>query len=140
MPTIQAQIVKDIPGKISDSQVLQLLKKGDVDHRHILYLKEQSKISDETLSNWFNINVKTFRNYKKKENLLNDNFKEHLILLVSLFKHGKEVFGALDLFSDWLDKKNFFFDGEKPISFLKTITGIRFVEDRLTAIEYGDNV
>lgn len=139
MASSQTSIANNIPGRISDSQVLQLLKKGKVDHRHILFFKEQSNISDDILSNWFNINVKTFRNYKKQENNLNDNLKEHLILLVSLYKQGKEVFGSVELFSDWLKKNNFFFEGEKPISFLKTITGIRFIEDRLTAIEYGDN-
>ncbi|MEZ4822026.1 MAG: antitoxin Xre/MbcA/ParS toxin-binding domain-containing protein [Ignavibacteria bacterium] len=29
---------------------------------------------------------------------------------------------------------------KSPITFLNTITGIRFVNDRLTAMEYGDNV
>lgn len=139
MAAIQASIVKNIPERITDSQILQLLKKGNVDHRHILYFKQQSNMSDEILSTWFNVNVKTFRNYKKKENRLNENLKEHIILLVSLYKHGKEVFGSSDLFTQWLQKNNFFFDGEKPIKFLKTITGIRFVKDRLTGIEYGDN-
>ena len=35
---------------------------------------------------------------------------------------------------------NPFLDYSKPIDYLNTITGIRFINDRLTAIEYGDNV
>lgn len=136
----QVSIAKNIPGRITDSQVLQLLKTGEVDHRYLLYFKQQSNISDELLSSWFNLNVKTFRNYKNNSNDLNDNLKEQIILLVSLFKHGTAVFGSEEKFSDWLKRGNFFFDGDEPISFLKTITGIRFIEDRITAIEYGDNV
>ena len=29
---------------------------------------------------------------------------------------------------------------EAPNSFLNTVTGVKFVDDRLTAMEYGDNV
>ena len=136
----QAVSAKTIPERISDSQILQILKKGKVDYRYILFFKKQTNISDEILSSWFNINVKTFRNYKNKGYELNENFKEQIILLVSLFKHGEEVFGTQELFSEWLNKSNFHLDGDAPIQLLKTITGIRFIDDRLTAIEYGDNV
>jgi len=136
----QVDIKDQIPEKISESLVLDLLKNGEVDYRHILYLKSEANLSDEDLSSWFDISVKTFRNYKKRGTEFNDKLKEHLILLVSLYRHGKDVFGSMTLFTEWLQKQNFFFDDEKPFSLLKTITGIRFTEDRLTAIEYGDNI
>jgi uncharacterized protein (DUF2384 family) len=53
--------------------------------------------------------------------------------------HGIEVFGTKEKFEQWLNTENFFFDKKSPVSFLNTVTGIRFVNDRLTAIEYGDN-
>ncbi len=139
MPSPSLNIAKKIPESISDTEVLQLLKNEKVDHRYIALFKEVSDISDEVISSWFNINVKTFRNYKKDSGDIKENIKEHLILLVSLFKHGKEVFGSKNLFSDWLHRENFFFDNEAPIDYLKTITGIRYIEDRLTAMEHGDN-
>ncbi|WP_245826382.1 MbcA/ParS/Xre antitoxin family protein [Spirosoma rigui] len=43
-------------------------------------------------------------------------------------------------FDQWLNRKNFFFDNKSPNSFLNTVTGVRFVDDRLTALEHGDNV
>lgn len=140
MSSINSKIANEVPERISDSEVLQHLKRGQVDHRYLHYFKQQSNISDETLSSWFNINVKTFRTYKRNENALKENLQEHIILLISIFKHGAEVFGSNQLFSKWLNEENFFFDGDKPIQLLRTITGIRFIEDRLTAIEYGDNV
>lgn len=65
--------------------------------------------------------------------------KENILLILSLVIHGIEVFGTKEKFEQWLDTKNFYFDNKSPVSFLNTVTGIRFVNDRLTAIEYGDN-
>jgi uncharacterized protein (DUF2384 family) len=48
--------------------------------------------------------------------------------------------GSKDRFNQWLTAKNFLLDGKAPVSFLSTVTGIRFIDDRLTAMEYGDNV
>jgi uncharacterized protein (DUF2384 family) len=55
-------------------------------------------------------------------------------------KHGIHVFGTAAAFEEWLNKGNFYFDNKLPVSFLNTITGIKFIDDRLTAMEYGDNV
>jgi len=132
--------IKNIPEKISDSEVLNLLKTEDINWRYVSFVKTYTNIKDELLSDWLNVNVKTFRSYKKNESELKENLKEQIILLISLFKHGSEVFGSVAQFNEWLEIENFFLDKEKPISYLKTVTGIRFVDDRLTAIEYGDNV
>lgn len=140
MLTLQKDIAKNIPERISDAQILLLLKKKEIDHRYIHFFKKQSNISDEDLSSWLDMNVKTFRNYKKKRSTLKKNHQEHLILLLSLYRHGIKVFGSQKLFSEWLNKGNFFLDGEEPIRYLNTVTGIRFIDDRLTAIEFGDNV
>lgn len=129
-----------IPERISDTQVLHILRTEDVNWQYVNYVKELTSIKDELLSQWLNVNVKTFRSYKKEEVALKENLKEHIILLISLFKHGSEVFGSMDHFHRWLEKENFFLNGEKPIAYLQTVTGIRFIDDRLTAIEHGDNV
>ena len=65
--------------------------------------------------------------------------KEHILLLLSLIKQGIQVFGTTQEFEQWLNTKNFYFDSKNPIVYLNTVTGIRFVGDRLTAMEYGDN-
>ena len=131
---------ESIPRVVSDIQVVQLVNKTKIDYRDIMFVKQEANISDELLASWFNMTEKTFRNYKKKDAILNDILKEHLILLVSLCKHGKETFGSSELFATWLQKENFMLDGQEPMSFLKTISGIRHIEYRLTAIQHGDNV
>ena len=61
-------------------------------------------------------------------------------MILTLIKHGREVFGSVEKFSSWLDTENFFFDKKTPSKFLTTSSGLKFVDDRLTAMEYGDNV
>ena len=133
-------ILKTIPNSVNDSTVLTLLHNKCVNWKHVQALKETSLFNDETISHWLNINVKTFRSYKKPNGDININIKEHVVLLLSLMKHGKSTFKTTENFKEWLEKTNFFFDHKAPIYFLQTITGIRFIDDRLTAMEYGDNI
>ncbi|MBN2885073.1 DUF2384 domain-containing protein [Patescibacteria group bacterium] len=132
--------LKQIPDSISDSEVLYWLKSKEINWSYMKMFKDYSSRRDEVISNMLNISVRTLRNYKKPENKFKNNIKEQLLLLLSLYKHGNEVFGSSEEFNNWLNSENFYFDGVAPVTFLNTITGIRFTEDRLTAMEYGDNV
>ena len=58
---------------------------------------------------------------------------------IELFNHGKSVFGSLDLFIRWLHSDNFYFDKKPPAEMLSTLEGIKFIDDRLTGMQYGDN-
>lgn len=129
-----------IPEKLSNTDVIAWLQSKEIDWKYMLLFKQYTSLKDEIISDWLNISVKTFRNYRKPENKLKENLKEQLILLLSLFKHGSEIFDSNEDFNKWLNEENFYFDGKAPVSYLNTIAGIRFVESRLTALEYGDNV
>lgn len=74
------------------------------------------------------------------ENKIKENVKERTLLLKSLIKHGIQVFGSHKEFDKWLITSNFYLDNKNPESYLNTVTGIGFINDRLTAMEYGDNV
>ncbi|MEM9834684.1 MAG: MbcA/ParS/Xre antitoxin family protein [Bacteroidota bacterium] len=136
----QKKILKNIPQRINDIDILLYLQTREVNWEYVQTLKESTQIKDELLSYWLNMNVKTFRSYKKPDQEINASTKEHVLLLLSLMQHGKSVFGTVAKFQEWLGKDNFFFDNKPPEEYLKTITGIRFVDNRLTAMEYGDNV
>lgn len=122
------------------TKIFFFLKKNDINWKYFNYLKEISTFNDEVMSNWFNINAKTLRSYRKPESISKDNVKEHVVLLISLYNHGLAVFGTKENFDQWLNTENPFLDMQAPKDFLETVTGIKFIDDRLTAIEYGDNV
>jgi len=139
METVASSELGQIPERLSNAEVISWIQNKNIDWKYMNLFKEYSSMKDDVISNWLNISVKTFRNYKKPEVKLKDNVKEHLLLLLSLFKHGNDVFGSSVDFNKWLNTENFFFDGTAPVTYLNTVTGIRFVDNRLTAMEFGDN-
>jgi putative toxin-antitoxin system antitoxin component (TIGR02293 family) len=131
--------LRDIPGKIEDSAVLSFLSKKEINWYHIEAIKALAGIDYVTISNWLNIDVKTLRKWKNPAYKFKPEDQEKMLLLIILFKHGIDVFGSPEEFRQWLYSDNFYFGKKQPSSFLNTGTGIRFVDNSLTAIEYGDN-
>lgn len=129
-----------VPAIGNDIDILFFIKNEEVDLQYLNYLKEITSFSDEVIAHWLDVSVKTLRNYRKSESDLKESLKEHLVLLLSLYQHGTDVFGNAENFDKWLDTNNYFFDNKTPKDFLSTSSGIRFTDDRLTAMEYGDNV
>lgn len=133
-------ILKEVPGQINDTQILQFLHTKEINWRYLNVIKNLTDFNDDILSDWLNVSVKTFRSYKSSRNTFKENVKEQVLLLLSLVIHGIEVFGSSKELDQWLNRENFYFDNKAPGDFLNTVTGIKFVNDRLTAMEYGDNV
>jgi uncharacterized protein (DUF2384 family) len=128
-----------VPYGISDNEILTFLNTKDINWQYVNAIKRLTAFTDETISDWLNISVKTFRSYKLPENKFKANLKEHIVLLLSVINHGIKVFGTAENFDQWLSTENFYFDKKSPVDYLNTITGIRFIDDRLTGMEYGDN-
>ncbi len=133
-------LIKDIPANISDSQLITYLHSANLGTKQVKEFKTLTHSTDKVISEWFDVSEKTFQNYRSSKTKLNINFKEKLLLLLSLFKQGERAFGSKDEFNEWLEKPNFHFNNKRPVDFFTTISGIRYIEDRITGIEYGDNV
>lgn len=130
---------EEIMSILSDTDVLYMVKNNYVKNTHLNKIKYGSTFTDEEVASWLNLNVKTYRSYKKSSSDLKPDIQEHIIKLLSLIKHGAEVFGSVSAFSEWLETDHLFLDWKKPTDFLNTISGIAFIDRRLTGIEYGDN-
>lgn len=133
-------LLRDVPGHINDSEILSFLYTKDINWQYVNAIKLLTDFNDTIISDWLNVSVKTFREYKKPPTSFKENVKEQVLLLLALIKHGIEVFGSVKEFDQWLNQTNFYFDNRSPNAYLNTVTGIKFVDDRLTAMEYGDNV
>lgn len=130
---------EEVPERLSDIEVMYWVKSKEVDWSYVNRLKEYSSMTDEVISGWLSISVRTLRNYKKPGSQFKGTIKEHLLLLLSLYRHGAAVFGSGKEFSEWLNEENFFFDKQAPGNFLDTNSGIRHIDNSLTGMEYGDN-
>ncbi|HTO14245.1 MAG TPA: antitoxin Xre/MbcA/ParS toxin-binding domain-containing protein [Edaphocola sp.] len=133
-------IMEQIPIVSEPGSVYFYLSKTNIDKTFIGLIDKLTTVNDSTIAQWLNITPRTLRNYRVKDATLKDNIKEHIISILSLFKHGISTFGGVNLFEKWLSSPNFFLDEKAPSEFLDTISGIRFIYNRLTAMEYGENV
>jgi len=140
MTIAQAHLLKNIPSRVDTNITLGMIKTDKVGPQHLQALKDLTLFNDEKISDWLDISVKTFRSYKKPDSVIKARIKEHAVMALSLIKHGIDVFETNENFTNWLQKENFFFDKKAPIEFMNTNSGIKFIDDRLTALEYGDNV
>jgi uncharacterized protein (DUF2384 family) len=138
---MEKSLLSGIPSKVDTNVTLGLIKAGKVGPKHLQAIKDLTTFNDERISDWLDISVKTYRSYKKPDHpVIKARIKEQAVMTLSLIKHGIEVFETKERFSDWLIKENFFFDKKAPIDYMNTNSGIKFIDDRLTALEYGDNV
>jgi uncharacterized protein (DUF2384 family) len=133
-------IIEEVPEQINDSEILNYLHTKDVNWKYVSAIRELTDFNDNVISDWLNLSVKTLREYRKPESTFKENVKEHVLVLLTLIKHGIDAFGSQGEFESWLSTDNFYFDNRQPATFLNTVTGIKFVNDRLTAMELGDNV
>ena len=140
MLTVEASLIDLIPAHINTNELLNLINSRAITSKSLLVLKSLTNFRDEVIANWLNINVKTFRSYKSVDIPIKEDLQEHTILLIALMKHGMDVFGNQENFSRWLETENFYLGKKKPMGYLNTISGIQFIDSRLTAMEYGDNV
>lgn len=133
-------VIKNIPSKIENSVIYNLVNELKNNSKKLFSsLKAITAEDDREIALWLDINEKTFREQKKTSKPVKPILVEHAVMLISLFKHGIEIFGTAEQFKKWLESANFHFDQKAPIHFINTISGIKFIDDRLTGMEYGDN-
>lgn len=125
---------------LKDVDVLVYMDHHPIDTSHLISIRKLTRNSDAVIAGWLNISPRTLSTYSSTDKVFSKNLGEQVLMLRTVFEKGKRVFGSSDAFDNWLDTTNFFFDGKKPNNFLDTTSGIRFIFDRLTAMEYGDNV
>ncbi|PWH86315.1 MbcA/ParS/Xre antitoxin family protein [Brumimicrobium oceani] len=128
-----------IPDSVSDVEIVYYINTVNIASKEFKFFKKLAQKTDKIISEWFNVSEKTFQNYKNLKTEISLPFKEKFFLLIALYKKGELVFGSKEAFNTWLETPNFQFNNLPPVDFFKSISGIRYIEDRLTGIEYGDN-
>ena len=140
MGTQEIKLLEKIPEKPNSDEILSFIQTNRISGKHFQLIKTFTGLNDSDISSLLQINIKSYRaKSKETEPIKSSLLNEYLITLISLFKHGQEVFGTIDKFNEWLNKNHFNFNKKSPLLFLNTIAGIKFVDDRLTGMQYGDN-
>ena len=85
----------------------------------------------------FDVSLKTMLRYQKEGKKLTPRNSEIALKLLNLFDKGIEIFGSMDSFMVWLNKKAYGLDNEVPLTLMNTNTGIDLIEEELIRIEFG---
>ena len=75
--------------------------------------------------------------YQKEGKKLTPRNSEIALKLLNLFDKGIEIFGSMDSFIVWLNKKAYGLGNEVPLTLMNTNTGIDLIEEELIRIEFG---
>ncbi len=139
---VSKKIIDEIPYIFDFSEIFFYLEKHNIDYQYIAFLNKYISLEEKEniISNWLNLDLSAYQNLKDQGSELKGNTREHVILILSLYKHGTEVFNTTINFEKWLTTRNYLLDNKTPMVFLDTISGIKFIDNRLTAIEFGENV
>lgn len=127
-----------IPKSINMSWILSFFKKNTFNNLKLKKLKLNSGLQQEKLAEILDVTPKTFKKYELGESKMKRHTQEHGLMLLCLLEHGKSAFGTLELFNQWLVRANSTLDSKAPIDYLNTISGVMYIDNRLTNIEYGD--
>ena len=139
--TAEKNFLKEIPNSpLNEDKILNIISLDLFDRQSIAFIKKFTKFNDHDISDLLKISIRTLRNYTLVGAMLKTKLeKEHWIKILSLYKHGEEVFGDKDLFIEWLNENNYYFDNKPPIYYIDTAAGIKFIDNQLTGMQYGDN-
>ncbi|MHA8066875.1 antitoxin Xre/MbcA/ParS toxin-binding domain-containing protein [Aquirufa sp. ROCK2-A2] len=136
---ISYQLMQKLPTPMSNQYIIQQMIAGTVDYTYMQAIKNISNLPDSTLSTLLDVTPKTLKTYIKGTSHFKESIQEQILLLLNLYKHGIHVFSGEVHFQQWLDRPNFYLDQKKPLEFLVSKSGISFIDDQLTAIQYGEN-
>jgi uncharacterized protein (DUF2384 family) len=125
---------------LKDVEVLTYMDHNTIDAGYLKGMAKLTRHKEEKIAGWLHMSPRTMRTYKAEKKVFDKKTGEQVVMLRTVFEKGKAILGSAEAFDQWLDTTNFFFDGKKPISFLDTTSGLRYIFDRLTAMEYGDNI
>lgn len=99
------------------------------------HLGEAMNVPKSRMADYLGVSLRHLQ--RNREGRLDRHQSEHLVAMASLFAQGIRYFGSREQFMDWLDSEHPALGG-KPASYLDTITGIQFVQERLSRMAHGD--
>ena len=121
--------------EISEKDFLIGARQG-IQKSMLLSIATEAGLTMKELSSYLRISTRSIQE-KEPSQFIAPGPSERALYIAKLFKSGKDIFGSMDKFHNWLNLENSVMGGEKPVSYLDTFSGIQLVMDELNAIEYG---
>ncbi len=135
---------KILPTYINEHSILNLVQEGALaEEKYQEYfsnIKTFTGVNDKDIAAWLGLSERTYGNYKRAQSIFfKPQTRVQILMIMALIQHGKEVFGSYSKFTQWLETENFYFNKKRPMDYMNTSVGLKYIDNRLTAMEYGDN-
>jgi putative toxin-antitoxin system antitoxin component (TIGR02293 family) len=125
------------PGTIvKEEKDFILLIKNGIPRKTLDLLMAKTGLSAAEFASVMHTSDRTLRRYKPGK-LLNPEQSERVIEIARLYARGAIVFGAMELFKEWMDTGQLVLGNQKPKVFLDTSMGIELLLQELGKIEHG---
>jgi putative toxin-antitoxin system antitoxin component (TIGR02293 family) len=117
------------------SSRLNLVKRG-VTRQSINNLMDATGLSLSEMASYMHMTERTLRNYSA-DTRLGSEPSERALEIATLYEKGKEVFGNLAAFKEYMDSTIPALGYRKPKEYLDTSMGIAYLMDELGRIQHG---
>ncbi|GAB1857286.1 hypothetical protein MHTCC0001_21220 [Flavobacteriaceae bacterium MHTCC 0001] len=119
----------------SDLDLIEVTRKG-LPKSVIQTLSAILSVSMEKMSQLLHISHRTLQR-KSNNDLLNAYPTEQILEIADVISMGIEVFGSIDVLTEWLHTELRHLNYKKPIEYLDTTFGVALVKNTLGRIEHG---
>ncbi len=121
--------------EISDFSLVQETRKG-IDKAAFQKVVKQTNLSFKEFTSYLHVSGRMIQS-KKEHEKLPIKVAEHTLFIKRLYELGVTIFGDTERFNQWMKTPNPVLGNEIPKTFLDTISGIMFLENKLNEIAHG---
>lgn len=132
MKTKQSNVLSRLQNPL---ELIELSRKG-ISRSAVDVVAQKIGFSDREMARVLNISERTFHRYTP-DTQLDTASTERLLKLMLLYQHGEEVFSNLDDFKPWVRQPMRIFADKSALELLDTATGLEWVNNVLSRIEFG---
>ena len=118
-----------------ENYLIEIIRKG-VPKKVIDTIMSRTGLTEDEMSSVLHVSKRTIQR-RVPQDVLNPEQSERLVELAKLYSRGKEVFGEIDTFKEWMDREILTLGNKKPKEFLDTSIGFNILLDELGRIEHG---
>lgn len=121
---------------LGKSRGLARLAAEGLPKKALMAFLRESRIEEIRLFRYLDVTKRSLDNYGPDERM-RLYISDRLIHLAELYAKGKEVFGSIDNFGEWLHNPSIDLQGQQPIDHIHTRKGVDELMNILGRLEHG---
>ena len=117
-------------------KLFQISRKG-IKYKVFESIVKSGPFSIKDWCKFLHLTDRTLQRYNKAQKSFEDIHAQRILQVAKFQSRGKEIFGSVQSFGQWMNGKNVALGGLLPIDLVSNSFGLTMLNDELTRIEYG---